>query len=241
VKIHWGKLSPPQGWQKLWWELGIVTVGVLIALGIGELAKSWHDEREAREARAAIRAEIGSNLGVLSKRIETEACIERRLNEIGAFLNAASRGSVAQPPTWIGRPQQWNMDSYRWEAASQAGRVSLFPVAEQSSFSDLYGALREVGEAQDTEQQMWAQMRSLEGQSHISEATVEAMRSTLSRARYTDWLVRLLFRQAMEEASRQGIPIAPHPEYRPSMSACVPIGTAREEALRLIGSDYGAP
>ena len=55
------KLNPPHGWRAVAWELGIVTLGVLIALG----AQQWADERTWRAkvetSKAAIRDELSEH------------------------------------------------------------------------------------------------------------------------------------------------------------------------------------
>jgi len=170
-----------------------------------------------------------------------EGCIEHRFEEIGGFLDAASTGTVADPPTWIGRPGTTAMDTYRWDAASQAGRVSLFSAKEQAEYSDFYGAMKLIGEEEAKEQELWAQLRSLEGRRHVSAVTAEAMRSVLSQARYADWEIRLFFAEEADNAKADHLPLVTDPRYPPSRSVCLPIRTTRAAALKILNAKYGAP
>ncbi len=119
--------KPLHGWREFAGEVGVIVLGVLIALGLGEFAQAWNDRSNTRDARDAIRAEISSDLGQLSLRFATEGCMAKRLNQIVDYLYARSSGKEADPVTWLGKPQQWNMDTFRWDAASQSGRVELIP------------------------------------------------------------------------------------------------------------------
>lgn len=55
------RLRPPKGWASVWWELAIVTVGVLIALA----AQQWVEERNwssrVQASQSALRDELGQH------------------------------------------------------------------------------------------------------------------------------------------------------------------------------------
>ena len=233
--------NPSQGWRQFLGQVATIGLGVLMASGLEQLIVWSNARRGAAEAREAIRLEVASNLGYLSRRLRTRRCIENRLREVEAYIDAASNGIVDVPPHWIGRPQVWNMDTPRWQSASSLGHTSLFSLKEQSQFSDIYGSFRAVEEAEQIEQIMWAQLRSLEGQHHLSETTASSMRSVLSQARYSDWRINLGFAQARRRADGLGIAMILDPTLRGSNSVCVPIGTPREVAIKQSGTPYGEP
>lgn len=239
--MHLHLPKPLHGWREFVGEVGIIVVGVLIALGMEQIAQSWHDRRATQEAREAIRAEVADDLGGLTDRIVREPCIQRRLDEISRFLDVASTSTVPNAPTWISRPPVWNMDTFRYDAASQAGRVSLLPTSEQANFSGIYGSLKVIGQTETQEQLLWAQLRSLEGQRHLGDSTAGMMRSVLSQARYADWSIRLFFLEAKEDAKSAGITPKFASPYRSTNVICLPIETARSAALKMTDPTFGAP
>ena len=121
--------KPLHGWREFAGEVGVIVLGVLIALGLGEFAQAWNDRSNTRDARDAIRARMlfRPRSAVKSCQSATEGCMAKRLNQIVDYLDARSSGKEADPVTWLGKPQQWNMDTFRWDAASQSGRVQLIP------------------------------------------------------------------------------------------------------------------
>ena len=56
------KLKPPHGWNAVGWELLIVTLGVLLALGAQELVQGLHWRSEVRETRQALDAELSRDI-----------------------------------------------------------------------------------------------------------------------------------------------------------------------------------
>ena len=50
------KLEPPHGWNAVFWELAIVTIGVLIALGAQQFADSINRRSEVRQLCAQFRS-----------------------------------------------------------------------------------------------------------------------------------------------------------------------------------------
>ena len=64
--------KPLHGWREFAGELGVIVLGVLIALGLGQFAQACNDRKSTCDARDAIRAEISSILGQLSLRFATE-------------------------------------------------------------------------------------------------------------------------------------------------------------------------
>src|SRR4029078_7149687 len=80
--MHFHVPKPLHGWREFAGEVGIIVIGVLIALGVEQVVQTVHDRRVADESRRAINLELGEITGDLSKRVRTEPCIVRRLNEV---------------------------------------------------------------------------------------------------------------------------------------------------------------
>ena len=47
------KLNPPHGWRAVVWELAIVTLGVLIALGVQQVAEAANWRSKVSDGRSA--------------------------------------------------------------------------------------------------------------------------------------------------------------------------------------------
>ena len=86
------KLKPPHGWSAVVWELGIVTLGVLIALGAQQFVDGLHWRSEMRDFRTALRAEISDDLATYTYRREQNRCMTARLDELQRWLDGWRAG-----------------------------------------------------------------------------------------------------------------------------------------------------
>jgi len=94
------KLKPPHGWSAVAWELGIVTLGVLIALGAQQIVDDFHWRSELGDFRKAVRAEISNNLATYTYRAEQNRCAAARLDELQRWHDSwRARQRTASDPT----------------------------------------------------------------------------------------------------------------------------------------------
>ena len=93
------------GWREFLGEVGIIVIGVLIALGAEQAIEAVHRDSLQREARETIDGEVRLDLDSFRRRAEVQSCIDNRLREIEALI-VAPEGRLPRP-LWIGRPQVW--------------------------------------------------------------------------------------------------------------------------------------
>ena len=222
------------GWRSIALELAIVIAGVLIALVVDRLVRDFDARQDAAEARANLRVEIGTNLGRMQSRLDAQACVLRRLDEIAAYLSSVRDGRRPPRLTWIGRPHTWTMQEARWQAAASAGRASLLSRDEQAQYAFVYAGTREFARLEEEEQDAWAQLRALSELSAISDVQDAAMVAALQQARYSAWLLSVSGGETKDAAARLGAePILN--ELRGPQGVCLPSTTPFDEAIRRLG------
>ena len=233
-------LKPLHGWRSFLGEVAIIVLGVLIALGAQEILQTFNERRLVREARANIRAELGSNLAGMQSRDRIESCIQDRLNAVAAHLDHIRDGGEVTPVTWIGRPQLWLMSTAAIEAAGSTGRLNLLPEIEQLDYAQAYSSMRNFQRSQLDEQNAWAQLRGIAGAKTVSGAQDADVRRALQTARYASWTLHLASLQVQERLAKYRIRFEV-PENG-SRSVCIPMTTSFADGVRLSGmSDVGEP
>ena len=60
--MHFHVAGPKHGWNTVFWDLAIVTVGVLVALAAQQVADDLHWKREAADFRNALKPELSIDL-----------------------------------------------------------------------------------------------------------------------------------------------------------------------------------
>ncbi len=237
VEIH-HKSHPVHGWRDLLKEVGVIVLGILIALGL-EQAVAWaHDRSVAREAQASLRSEITANLRAVARRETIEPCIQHRLREITGYLDAASQSEAPSPPSWIGAPFNLLTKHTALQAAQSAGRFVLLGETEKDNAAILYADFDDFNEAGIREWYAWAQLRSLTGiRGHLSDADVARLRSAVQEARAADWFIRIDDAEIADYALRMRISmprLLASQKYQ-SASVCLAMNTPYAEAAARAG------
>jgi hypothetical protein len=144
-------------------EVGIIVIGVLIAL-IAQQAAQWLDWRgQAIEARKNLKIDELRLVRWAGEREAVSPCIDRRLNELTAIAQAAAAdgrlpalAATAMPPR---RP--WTLRT--WETLTSGELLSHSPAAEVRVISSLALYLDTVRPMRDEEVADWIRLRALEG------------------------------------------------------------------------------
>ena len=206
------KVSPPHGWRAVWWELGVVTLGVLIALAAQQLVETLHERRVADETRAAIRAEFNDNLTSLVLRSRAAPCVAQRLREVRQIMIDWGETGRFRTPQWVAQAPQFSLQLPRYEAAVSAGRLALLSNAEQYRIGAMADFFAEFVRIQTEEGVVWGRLRALQMGPDVLSANDRTMiLQALQDAATLDYWARI--------SVRQQLPFAKDAGYEPDFSA----------------------
>lgn len=236
MEVHKPK-HPIHGFREFLKEVGIIVLGVLLALAAEQSVEALRERHAAADARESINAEIAANLGALSNRVRTQPCIEHRLTEVAALMGAGQRSGYT-PPLWIGRPQIWPMEEGSWHSEANAGRAALLPSAEQAHYSALYNHLERLTEWQLKEQDAWARLRVLSALSRLTPDMAFQLDEELNEAQLDNFMIKLEGDRSRRLARALRIPKV-EPALPGSPSVCIPINTPRADALGRVAAESG--
>jgi hypothetical protein len=238
--MHFHLPKPLHGWREFAGEVGIIVIGVLIALGAEQLVQKAHRHQEGTQAERVIRSELGLNLGRLESRRGIYGCVSARIGEIQTLLDRTNAGANFATPRWIGRPQYWTFLNSRWDAESQAGRAALIDADRLSQYGLMYNRMQNLLNEMDAEQADWARLRALEHLDRLDRADALQMNFTVQDARYRNWRLALVTDQLFDMA--KALAVHPLPNTTPSdRSTCLPITTTRARADALSVWPIGEP
>ena len=85
MRFH--QLKPLRGWREFSGEVGIIVLGVLIALGAQQLVEAFNWKREVAGFRDSVREEVNLDLGTYPYRARQKPCIAARLDELQRWLD----------------------------------------------------------------------------------------------------------------------------------------------------------
>jgi hypothetical protein len=230
--------KPLHGWRQFAGEVGIIVLGVLIALGAQQFAESVQQRSDAADARRAVRGELEVNMARLASRAAQKHCVENRMDEIQSLLDTTAKKPAITTPGWVGRPQYWSMQTVRWEAISQSGRAALLPADELADYGALYSWMGSINGVMTTEQADWARLRTLEHMPALSPQMIFDLTATLQDARYSNWRIKRWLMQMTPTEAKLRLRNIPN-VLSATRSACIPMETPRAEALRTQALVYG--
>jgi hypothetical protein len=129
--------GPRDNWRDFLKEIGIVVIGVLIALSAQQTVDWLHWRADVAEARAALRDEIRTNAAIAAMRAEEGRCIPTRLDEIVAWANGGPRPDVAAAQA----AQFTGPTSTVWELTKAGQTVARMPLKERMALARFYSAV----------------------------------------------------------------------------------------------------
>ena len=237
--------KPLHSWRQLAWEVGIIVIGVLIALGAQQIAEGFQDRSIAAQTRAEVTDELNSGLMSIALRQSAEPCIDRRLNELRAILTQWEKTGSFETPKWVSQSPIIEIELSRYEAALSAGRLALLSGEEQYRMGAIAKRISRFNDWQFAERVPWGRLRALQfGATALSPEDRATIRSALQDAATFDYETKLTTTQALSMARRYGFrpdekgfrelapSVWPGGKFTPSI--CASIDTPPEKANKLV-------
>lgn len=145
MEIH--KPKPVHGWREFLTEIGIIVLGVLIALAAEQAVEALHWRDKVEQGRGAIRQELEGSAYFAQERIALKPCLEHRLDQLEASL--ATSGAKWQGEPWArlgGHPdegaaystpiREWNAEV--WRSLVADGTAAHLPRDEMLRLTAIY-------------------------------------------------------------------------------------------------------
>jgi hypothetical protein len=134
------KLKPPHGWNAVAWELGIVVLGVLIALAAQQMADAWQWRQKVAVVRQSIMAELANNRARWEENLVAVRCASKEIDQLDAWA-AAPAGPPPPDISMIIGGRVFSTHSANWALATNSLTMDHFPMTEQLAFASLYDGI----------------------------------------------------------------------------------------------------
>src|SRR5262245_62108951 len=200
---RWGRCmhdhlpKPLHGWRVFAGEVGIIVLGVLIALGAQQTVEAIRWREEVRLTEETLTNEIALSIVNAAERKMVDQCLRNRL----AHLIAKIRSEEAQ---WRADPMQlaskdnlsmggpapyrtpWRTwDQSAWASAKSSGVLSRMPREQVAALSGLYAAFDSERQAEAREEAAFSELLYL---SFDTTLDAQARRYAMSVLGQLDWL-----------------------------------------------------
>jgi hypothetical protein len=213
MHVHLPK--PLHGWREFFGEIGVIVIGVLIALSAEQVIEQihWHDQVDA--ARESLRKEMAFDLAEFSDRVRVAPCMDRQLAEAERRLAAVvATGSTPRLPTKLEYPGRLILAG-DYEAEQAAQNLVHFPGEELALLGAWYDQVRSLARWNVEEQAPWSGLSLLAaGGSKLGPLDVALLRRDLQSARQLEWLTVLNAKRQIARGRELGVAPGPsRPDY----------------------------
>ncbi len=228
LDIH--KPKPIHGLRAFIAEVGIIVLGVLIALGAEQLVLRYHIHEQMAAGEDALTDDYASLVANARERERESPCLGRRLDELAAIIERADQTGRLPPLGDIGSPHSRTWTSLNWRSLVASGVATRFDHDKISLYSSIATSGDVIDRAGDEELDDWAVLYSMVGPGRsIDAGTRQQLYATLSRARYHAKFMRLVASQISGAITETNLPF----EKRTGLDlfslpngVCLPIGQA---------------
>lgn len=190
--MHFHLPKPLHGWREFVGEVGIIVIGVLIALGAEQVVEALHWHTEMNGERRALYSEARGNMGSVRWRQHLQPCIDRRLSELDAILRAHAAGRPIVVRRSVGRPVTSFMSVTAWQVAVSSQAVSHMNLTEKLAFARAFSSYDNLDQALLREQDAWLKLGVLDDPALLTEADWPAVRQAYAEARTLNGRIKLI-------------------------------------------------
>ena len=171
------KLRPRDGWRVFSGEVGVIVLGVLIALVAQQVAEDWQWRQNVARTKSDLNAQISAAVANSAERAAVDPCLSQRLSQL-AIKVAASRGEWTGDPyilpgersvkefvryavPLVYRTPDRDFPDDVWQQAKAGGVLAHMTPADIPRYADAFAMISTLRSLRDTESDWQAELSFL--------------------------------------------------------------------------------
>jgi hypothetical protein len=214
--MHFHLPKPLHGWRAFAGEVGIIVLGVLIALFAEELLASLHWRNEARTFRSAVDRELALNLGTFEFNQLQQKCTRRRLDELQTLLERSRNGQTVTLAGKVSAPIALAQYSSVWDN-KDAQVVEHLPLDVRLKYAQLYDEFRNTDGIKQAQIAVWKKFVTLEEPGPLNLDDRRQLHAAIESARFLDLAMATNWPSSLKHGADLGI----RPEMPPDVAGIV--------------------
>lgn len=180
VDIH--KPKPVHGWREFINEIGVIVIGVLIALGAEQVVEALHWHHVVTEESEALDEEAKDIWGAMSSRVVQQPCIDRRLSELAQVFANHDAGRQLNLIAPVGRPRVFTAARTALQIATADGSLSHMSLKQKQTYFAVYENYDTFQPSANEERASWRALQALDHASTLSDVDWRELRKAYDDA-----------------------------------------------------------
>lgn len=207
--MHFHLPKPLHGWREFLGEVGIIVIGVLIALGAEQAIELLHWNHVAAAARLSVGEELKEEVFWASEMVITQPCVDRQLQQLetsvlapGAFKPVPSYSEGQLSFVFRAPSRPWS--SSIWQSMSSGGTAAHFDRKTQLGLALTYSLVVYLREHNATAEQLKERLSALSRPIELDAATRASLVADIEQDRNLYQLMALVSDQAIGQIEKVG-------------------------------------
>lgn len=212
--------KPLHGWRAFAGEVGIIVLGVLIAIAFGQLVEALNWRSQVADAQSALSGDMAQSNRVFAYRVAAHDCVARRLHRIGEIIEQSARH---QAPASVGDvfPDIGNaLFKNAWETSRADQVLAHFDRKSLRLYGSYYLQLDNIGYFILHEGDDWGVLRVLRGDpNRLGPTDLAGLRVALMHASFENDIVAGIAKDELETSKALGVSV-PQPDRLRLATVC---------------------
>jgi hypothetical protein len=203
--MHFHLPKPLHGWRAFVGEVGIIVLGVLIALTAEQLVEEWHWKQEVADASRSLDGYLDHVKFAAVQRIQMRDCIARKLDRLDDLISASKRPKIVRVD--LAPIRLWPTSG--WQAATASGAVAHMSLEQRGRYAVLYDFTAGLGERNRKESDAIGELQLLNRPRTLSEGMRDRLIEDIAQLRQSNRLMALGAQQWLELAQPLRLQVTP--------------------------------
>ena len=136
MHVHLPK--PLHGWREFAGQVGIIVLGVLIALVAQQVVSAIQSRADADHLRRALGSELADDRARFDQMRSQDACAQKRLAALDHWLATAPPSARIDDGYGL---EIFNMHSSAWDIAKSDSAIAQIPLDERLAYASIYSTI----------------------------------------------------------------------------------------------------
>ena len=160
--MHFRLPKPLHGWREFAGEVGIIVIGVLVALAAEQVVEDIHWRNAVAGERKALHESLQAELSEPAGRLVQEPCIRRRLGELLIVFQRHKKGEPLGIAGPVGVPGIVSSSTDAWSTAAGGETLDHMKLDERLGLGSGFAGLASMHSELLNEAHTWDELRRLD-------------------------------------------------------------------------------
>jgi hypothetical protein len=238
--MEFHKPKPVHNWRDFFKEIGVIVLGVSIALAAEQAVEWFHWRNQVQAAREVIATELAGSVADAIGRLRIEGCAERRLDTLAQILDTAAKSGALPPVGIIGATGYRQYPNGAWQGLIASQAATHFPRQQLADLAVVYGYVNKADEFSQTETTVWTDLDSMVGPGRrLDPPSEDRLRAALGQARSYNRSITLLGVRIIQRVQKMGIVFGKDDLDRIAQARTRPISNPICRPIGAVPAGYG--